>query len=304
MLRPALPIQQVLSFCLLIASVPASYALPVLPGNEHPHGGGSVSWPNPAPSSENRLHQHYNDRELGVNHGANSWFANKAWDNKGTNTTFGHCINGINQFGCADPDFGHGFIADRVLFYFDPDFAAPAADYEARVVDAFEDWETGAASALAQANRPDLELGFEFERAATLPTDELFILIQFADFGSNGITGEFDSANRTVRFNTSTSINWHAGAGMPGAGQQDFLSTARHEIGHAIGFGHNYFGNKLPGRSIMWSGPAPLGTRIDIADSDLEGVLALYTQPVPEPSTYAVVAAGLVAVALRRRRRK
>lgn len=271
-----------------------AFALPVLPGNEHPHNNAVVTWPTPAPANQNTLHQHWNNLPLGVNNGENSWFANKAWDNNGTTTTFHSLLNG-------DADFGHGFIDNRVLYYFDTGYDNNN-QYHLRVEQAFADWVNGAAAYFAAnaAAHPNLELGFNFLRANARPA-EPYINIMFTETDDN-TTGSFDSGTRVLNFNLQDFV-WYNGAAAPGAGQRDFLTTARHEVGHAAGFGHNKNASKVAGSSIMWSSAAPLGTRIAITDGDFEGVMALYTQPVPEPSTLMGGLVAIAFIAIRRRKR-
>ena len=258
--------------------IKSAKALPVLPGNEHPHNDSVVTWPNPAPLDQNKKHQHWNELPLDVNNGENKWDANKAWDNNGTKTTF----NYSTRLGGTATDFGHGFIANRVLYYFDKGYDT-LNKFQLRVKQAFSDWVDGAVAykAANDAAHPGLVLGFNFSLAESRPTLEPYINIKF-DLTEDGTTGEFDSGTKTLNFNLEDYV-WYTDAAEPGVGDRDFLTTARHEVGHAVGFGHNKIAQKVPGSSIMWSNAAPLGKRVAIADGDFEGVMALYTQPVPAP---------------------
>ncbi|GAC1345186.1 MAG: hypothetical protein NVSMB18_24360 [Acetobacteraceae bacterium] len=284
-------------------------ALPILPGNGHTHTAPDVTWhhtgsPGGAINDpDTHRHQHYNTLPLGVNNGEASWFANKAWDNNGTTTAFHPCVGG------CDDAFGHGYIANRVLYYFDPGFAAPTAAFHDRVVGAFNDWITGARALFVSVgeknvNGVPLTLGFNFVETTKKPTTEPFIDVEFRNLGDITVddnpTGQFDSATRELQFNTNASIPWYTGAANPTAGDnmQDFLTTARHEVGHAVGFGHNKEANKTAASSIMWSGAAPLDTRVSIKQGDFEGVLALYTQPVPEPDSLALLLIGLALLGI------
>jgi hypothetical protein len=270
-------------------SMTPAWALPILPGNEHSHGPLDVTW-SEGGDPETHLHQHYNTLPLGVNNGANSWFVNKSWDNNGTTTTF-HSIFDTHAF-------GHGFIANRVLFFFDPNFAAPNQAFRDRVVDGFNDWINGSRARFdavggKNVNDVPLRLGFNFVETTTRPTTEPYIDVEFRDLGA-GTTGLFDSGTRELEFSTNAAINWYTGAANPTAGarQQDFLTTARHEIGHAVGFGHNSEDNKTADSSIMWGGAAPLDTRVSIKQADFDGVLADYTQPVPAPPSLILLLTG------------
>ena len=73
-----------------------------------------------------------------------------------------------------------------------------------------------------------------------------------------------------------------------------FRNIALHEVGHALGFGHN----NIPG-SVM-----NVGYEWNLGSGDIEGALAIYGPPasaVPEPA--AVELLGIGALALLRRRR-
>jgi hypothetical protein len=297
---------------LLLGSPLRSFALPILPGNEHSHTAPDVPWRQggtpggPIATPSTVLHQHFNTLPLGVNNGEANWFANKAWDNRGTTTAFHACVGGIGSAGC-DASFGHGFIANRVLYYFDPNFAAPNQAFHDRVVQGFNDWITGANAYFAgvgrrNVNNVPLVLGFNFAETNVRPVNEPFIDVQFRDLGAN-TSGTFDSSDQSLQFSTNAAFNWYTGAAAPtaGANLQDFLTTVRHEVGHAVGFGHNKDAAKTANSSIMWSLAAPLDTRVSIKNSDFEGVLALYTQPVPEPASLALLGLALLLFAAARR---
>ena len=286
----------VATIAVLIGPLPV-LALPILPGNQHPHEAADVDWhhtgaPGGAIADPNtHLHQHWNTRALNVNHGNGSFFAVAAWDNNGTTTTYHDILLG-------DAAFGHGFINDRVLYWFNPGFAGNA-NFQARVNDVFTEWETLVAAA---ENRADRVLGFNFTQhpGATAPAAEPFVEVRFTDLADT-TTGQWDFVNRRLEFNT-TDFAWYTGAAAPGAGDRDFVTTARHEIGHVIGLDHTFNGAKTVGNSIMGSGSAGLGVRVEIDAGSIQGALALYTQSVPEPSAFLLLGSGLGVLAFLRRK--
>jgi hypothetical protein len=105
-----------------------------------------------------------------------------------------------------------------------------------------------------------------------------------AFFGAGGnIAGDmhFDDANV-----------WSDGGG---AGTIDFYTVALHELGHALGLGHSTVSG-----SVMEAFYG--GQRRNLTADDIAGIQAIYG-PVPEPSTYVLMFAGLLGVAGVARRR-
>ena len=318
----------ILALTMLVSCPDAARALPILPGNEHPHGVDDVTWPDgPLADPSHTLHQHWNNKELGRNFFEDSFFTLAAWDNRGEKTTY-HIDPGLNPGGFGERNFGHGFIADRVLFRFDPDFPAPENLFEDRVTQAFGDWMTAVEDGFLKKlgkdpDGPEAVLGFNFEQqtlaAPGPPAGEEFINIKFQPKngpnpfpdldptrdpetgGIVNIAGFWNFRTRELVFNTRD-FTWYTGAAAPGANDQDFLTVARHEIGHVIGLGHPQDRHMRPDHSIMWAFIPDKGVRIAIDPGSVEGALVLYTQSVPSPSALILVLTGLMLVSRRFRR--
>jgi hypothetical protein len=296
-------LKNVFAVGVLLAFQTSLVALPILPGNEHPHDKpGDVTWHHtgspggPINDPDTHLHQHWDDLALNVNHGDGSYFANGAWDNNGTTTTYHDATLG-------DAAFGHGFIANRVLYWFDPAFAPPDNSFIDRVNETFAEWDSLVSAAFQAANRTDRVLGMNFAvvGGATAPA-ETHVEVEFKSLGT-GTTGSFSPSTHILAFNT-VDFTWYTGTAAPGAGQRDFITTARHEIGHVIGLDHTFEGPKTVGHSIMGSGAAANGVRVAIDAGSIQGALALYTQTVPEPYTILITVVPLIVFAHRKRVRK
>lgn len=96
-------------------------------------------------------------------------------------------------------------------------------------------------------------------------------------------------------------VNWYvdelnpaAPTGMPGDGQIDLFTVVLHEVGHALGLGHDNAGRD--GNSVM--APFYLGPIRDISASDEASIKQLY---IPAPGAAVALALGLAACSRRRR---
>ncbi len=61
------------------------------------------------------------------------------------------------------------------------------------------------------------------------------ISLQFKDLGEDRTLAYYDPNDPEIYFNTNAGINWHFGFDEPGEDEYDFLSVAKHEIGHSLG---------------------------------------------------------------------
>jgi len=119
-------------------------------------------------------------------------------------------------------------------------------------------------------------------------------LNSIAGFGSLGGDVHF----RPSKLQDANGIDW-VDSLTPGAGQFDLETVMLHEIGHALGLGHN----NLDVNSVMQ--PVYGGVRRGLSADDITNIKELYTPPaapVPEPASMAAL--GLGAAALLRRRKR
>lgn len=167
---------------------------------------------------------------------------------------------------------------------------APPAVAQAVIVNAFGQW-----AALMTGERK-LTYGIGFSGVVAITADagsEISVL--WKAIADNGVTTPM-GARMEIKFNSGTNWNYGAAAGV-GAAQRHFLSTALHEIGHAIGLDHTDQGKgAAAGASGLMRPAHPPGCpamvcydNIDAANS-AHAALDMYSVPTPDfgdaPATY------------------
>jgi hypothetical protein len=116
------------------------------------------------------------------------------------------------------------------------------------------------------------------------------------DPSQSGLAGD-------IHFNATLALTWSIGGGFPSV---DFLEVITHEIGHAIGLGHQMYADAImsPLHQYRFHG---LSTGF-LFPSDIRAVRALYgvgvgsVHPVPEPAPVLLILAGGLAIAWRQSR--
>jgi len=127
--------------------------------------------------------------------------------------------------------------------------------------------------------------------------------------GRNRVLAFWTPSIRQLTFNSL--INWYYLDPIvgPAVGQFDFVTTALHEFGHVLGLDHegpmasvmfprqaSYVAGPLPGQVVPFDVTAE-NRALDVGTRD--GSIALYTIAVPEPTSLALLAIGLLASAAR-----
>jgi len=113
------------------------------------------------------------------------------------------------------------------------------------------------------------------------------------DTAQSGLAGD-------IHVNTAAVSTWSIGAGFPSI---DFLEVITHELGHALGLGHQLYANAImsPFHGFRFHG---LGTGF-LFPSDIRAIRALYgagvgsVHPVPESSPLILLLIGGIALGCR-----
>jgi hypothetical protein len=145
----------------------------------------------------------------------------------------------------------------------------------------------------APDGHPDIRIGYH------LIGDDAVLAHAYlpSDTAVNGLAGD-------IHFNSITTHAWTVGGEFPAIG---FLEVITHEIGHSLGLDHILFADAImqPGHAFRFRGA---GTGYLLAP-DIDALRSLYgsgvgsVQPIPEPSTILLLAAGFAVLAIRRGRR-
>lgn len=252
-----------------------------------------------------------------------SFDAYSAWDQNGNQSLY--------RNGDAVANFGHGFIRQAVPYLFDGvipvsariDFNNAGTRWELDAAAQFAVDPFGAGTGREFGMAFDVDPGVGLRRAEDINFNGM--LDGLEDVNGNGLLDGFTVVWRNIDGVGGTRASWNpgqqlmefdstepwffGGAGNIPVGQEDFFTIALHEWGHIIGLNHINTG--LAGR-IMRSDvvtPASAAGTMGIRSPDigsLFGALALYIQPIniPEPSTFALVGLGGLAIWRYHRRRK
>jgi hypothetical protein len=138
---------------------------------------------------------------------------------------------------------------------------------------------------------PELRIGAHGEDGLMLA--HAFLPI---DTETSGLAGD-------IHFNSESILPWGIEDGFPAI---DFLEVMVHETGHALGLLHILDVDAImnPNHGFRFrSGGAPF-----LLPADIEAIQAIYgagvgsVSPIPEPSTFGLLGAGLVLAIIRRRR--
>jgi len=118
-------------------------------------------------------------------------------------------------------------------------------------------------------------------------------------FSSIGGDAHFRPHESIVQNGTGVNwINWQPGDPMPAFGEVDLLTVMIHEVGHALGLGHNMIpdpdnvGSFIPADPNSVMVPIYPGVRQSLSATDVANIRLLYS--IPEPHSAGLVMIGLL----------
>ena len=283
------------------------------------------------PEAGDTRHQHYNAVPLvDANERHDPFTIAGVWDNR-INYNFVPSIilpSGRQvRFPVASyPSVPHGFIDETRLdniprYRFignnwtdnDPNTETEAEKAQKLIIQAFRTW-----SALQAGTSPVSKLplitGLEFRMVG--PTTEAEIDVSWglpagvAANSKGAYVRTFDANGRALThklgFNSSENL-WFFGEPKDTPDNRNFFYTvALHEVGHVVGLDHQEGLDDVISKNIMFRAQREgAGNAFDKIDAEsMQGAFALYSIPVPEPSTLSLAALGSLVVMMSRSSRR